>query len=193
MTSTHVSRWRDRAIALAVITSIGVPSTEAIAIDIPQEAPVPTTSLPNALVQARETDKTILDIAIESGRFEILRAALEAADLSSVFDGDGTFTLFAPSDEAFKKLAPDVLEELLLPEKRDKLVQLLTYHVVRRQVLSGELTNGTRLQTLQGAELPVTVGAGGVRVGGARVSMADVKASNGVLHVIDEVIIPPGF
>ncbi len=132
----------------------------------------------------------IVSVAVAAGTFETLAAALTAADLVETLQGEGPFTVFAPTDEAFAALPEGTLENLLLPENKDTLVQILTYHVVSGAVTSGDLTSG-EVETV--AELPLTVTVDGEKVmaNEANVVTADVQASNGVIHVIDTVLLPP--
>ena len=130
----------------------------------------------------------IVETATGAGQFTILAQALEAAGLVDVLKGEGPFTVFAPTDEAFRALPEGTLEELLQPENRDQLVAILTYHVVPGRVTSGELESG-EVETVQGSPVTVTVDSG-VMVDEANVIKADVQASNGVIHVIDKVILP---
>jgi uncharacterized surface protein with fasciclin (FAS1) repeats len=133
---------------------------------------------------------TIVDIAASNESFQTLTAALEAADLVSTLQGEGPFTVFAPTDEAFAALPPGTLEALLLPENKDILVSILTYHVVPGSVMSTDLTSGA-VPTAEGRSIMVDVSEAGVMVNNASVVMADIEASNGVVHVIDQVILPP--
>jgi uncharacterized surface protein with fasciclin (FAS1) repeats len=139
-----------------------------------------------AIVHAQD----IVDVAVGAGSFNTLVAAVQAAGLVDTLKGEGPFTVFAPTDEAFAALPEGTVESLLQPENRDTLVSILTYHVVPGKVMSGDLTNGMEAATVQGA--PVTIMTeGGVTVNGANVVTADIEASNGVIHVIDAVILPP--
>lgn len=132
----------------------------------------------------------IVDTAIAAGSFTTLVAAVEAAGLVDALRDDGPLTVFAPTDDAFAALPEGTVDSLLLPENRETLVSILTYHVVPGAVMSGDLTDGMEATTLQGA--PVTIMTeGGVTVNGANVVTADIEASNGVIHVIDSVILPP--
>lgn len=131
----------------------------------------------------------IVTIAVEAGQFNTLAAALEAADLVEVLQGEGPFTVFAPTDEAFAALPEGTLEELLLPENKEQLVSILTYHVVPGVVLSTDLESG-EVTTVEGSDVTVEVSEEGVTVDGANVISADIEASNGVIHVIDAVILP---
>lgn len=134
--------------------------------------------------------KDIVDTAAGAGSFGTLVAAVQAAGLVETLKGPGPFTVFAPTDEAFAKLPAGTVEDLLKPENKDRLVAVLTYHVVAGKVMSADLSNGMKAATVQGAAITVTT-EGGVKVNGANVVTADVAASNGVIHVIDSVILPP--
>jgi uncharacterized surface protein with fasciclin (FAS1) repeats len=140
-------------------------------------------------VNAQVKQQTVVDIAVSAGSFNTLTAALKAAGLVPVLEGKGPFTVFAPTDEAFAALPKGTLENLLKPENKDKLVKILTYHVVSGTVMSTDLKAG-KVVTVEGS--PVTIRLGKlVTVNDARVVKADIKASNGVIHVIDKVILPP--
>jgi uncharacterized surface protein with fasciclin (FAS1) repeats len=136
--------------------------------------------------------KTVVEVAAGDDRFETLVAAVEAAGLAERLSGDGPFTVFAPTDEAFGKLPEGTLDSLLKPENKDRLTAILTYHVLPAKVMSGDIA-GKQLDvdTVNGAKLPVDATGDGVAVGGAQVVAADVGASNGVIHVVDQVILPP--
>lgn len=133
--------------------------------------------------------KDIVDTAVDAGNFTTLVAAVEAAGLVETLKGEGPFTVFAPTDEAFAALPEGTVEDLLKPENRDQLVSILTYHVVPGKVMSTELADGTVVQSVQGDEITVAA-KGEVRVDEATVTTADIEASNGVIHVIDGVIMP---
>ncbi len=135
-------------------------------------------------------DKDIVDTAAAAGSFNTLAAALTAAGLVETLKGEGPFTVFAPTDAAFAALPAGTVEDLLKPENKDKLVSILTYHVVPGKVMSTDLTEGMKAKTVNGAEVTITLD-GGPKVNGAVISMPDVAASNGVIHVIDSVILPP--
>jgi uncharacterized surface protein with fasciclin (FAS1) repeats len=134
--------------------------------------------------------KDIVDIAVEAGSFGTLVAAVQAADLVETLKGAGPFTVFAPTDEAFAALPAGTVENLLKPENKAQLVAVLTYHVVPGKVMSGDLSNGMTAATVQGANVTIMT-EGGVKVNDANVVTADIEASNGVIHVIDKVILPP--
>ena len=132
----------------------------------------------------------IVDVAVEAGSFNTLAAALQAADLVNTLKGDGPFTVFAPTDEAFAKLPEGTVESLLQPENRDQLIAILTYHVVPGKVTSGEVVKLDSATTVNGQPITIKVKDGMVHIDNATVTTVDVAASNGVIHVIDEVILP---
>ena len=134
--------------------------------------------------------KDIVDTAVGAGQFNTLAAALEAADLVETLKGDGPFTVFAPTDEAFAKLPEGTVESLLQPENLDQLTAILTYHVVAGKVMAEDVVNLTAATTVNGSDVAIAVQDGGVRVNNANVIKTDIGASNGVIHVIDTVILP---
>lgn len=132
----------------------------------------------------------IVDTAVAAGQFNTLAAALDAADLIGTLKGDGPFTVFAPTDEAFAKLPEGTVESLLMPENRDQLVAILTYHVVPGKVLAKDVVELSTATTVNGSDVSIAVADGGVRIDNANVVATDIAASNGVIHVIDAVILP---
>ena len=139
---------------------------------------------------AEAPKKDIVDTAVSAGQFNTLVAAVQAADLVDVLKSDGPFTVFAPTDEAFGKLPPGTVDNLLKPENKDQLVAVLTYHVVPGKIMSDQVAGQTTsVTTVQGSELSVD-GTDGVMVDQATVVVADVEATNGVIHVIDTVVLP---
>lgn len=135
---------------------------------------------------------TIVEVASANDSFKTLVAAIQAADLAETLSGEGPFTVFAPSEEAFAALPPGTVDALLLPENKDKLVKILTYHVVPAKAVSTDLESG-EVATVAGDPVQVTVEEGGVKVNNASVVQADVMGSNGVIHVIDKVLLPPNL
>ena len=131
----------------------------------------------------------LVEKAVSAGSFNTLAAALKAADLVEALSGEGPFTVFAPTDEAFAALPEGTLASLLEPENKDKLAAILTYHVVAGRAYSDQLENGA-IESLQGSKLTVRVGEHGVTVGDATVASADIDTTNGVIHVIDRVLLP---
>ena len=140
--------------------------------------------------QAFAADKDIVDTAVGAGNFTTLAAALTAAGLVDTLKGAGPFTVFAPTDAAFAALPAGTVEDLLKPENKDKLIAILTYHVIAGKVMSTDLSEGLKAKTVNGAEVTITLD-GGAKVNGVVISTADIAASNGVIHVIDAVILPP--
>jgi uncharacterized surface protein with fasciclin (FAS1) repeats len=134
--------------------------------------------------------KDIVDTAVAAGQFNTLAAALEAADLVGTLKGDGPFTVFAPTDAAFAKLPEGTVESLLKPENRDQLVAILTYHVVPGEVTAADVVKLSEAKTVNGQDVAITVADSGVRINDANVIKTDIDASNGVIHVIDTVILP---
>ncbi len=139
---------------------------------------------------AKAAEKDIVDTAVGAGTFNTLVAAVQAADLVDTLKGDGPFTVFAPTDEAFAKLPAGTVEDLLKPENKDKLVAILTYHVVPGKVMSSDIAGKKAdVASVQGDTIAVDA-TDGVKVDEANVVTADIETSNGVIHVIDSVILP---
>lgn len=136
----------------------------------------------------KQMEKDIVDTAVGAGSFTTLAAALGAADLVDVLKGDGPFTVFAPTDEAFNKLPAGTVEALL--KDKEKLAAILTYHVVPGKVMSSDVIKLDSAKTVQGQSVGIQVKDGSVYIDNAKVAQADIKASNGVIHVIDSVILP---
>ena len=151
---------------------------------------VATIAAPLAMASTASLAKDIVDTAVSAGSFKTLVAAVKAAGLVDTLKGKGPFTVFAPTDEAFSKLPKGTVSSLLKPENRDKLKTILTYHVVSGKVMSSDIA-GKKMQaaTVQGSKLAIDA-TKGVMVGGAKVAKADINTSNGVIHVIDQVLIP---
>jgi uncharacterized surface protein with fasciclin (FAS1) repeats len=164
------------------------PAVEAPSVEAPAVPAAPTAPLAEATAAAG----TIVDIAAASDTFKTLVAALTEAELTEVLNGEGPFTVFAPTDEAFAALPEGTVEKLLLPENRETLVKVLTYHVVPGSITSDQIEAGD-VTTVEGSPATVAVTDGKVTVEGAAVVEADILASNGVIHAIDKVIMPPGL
>ena len=134
----------------------------------------------------------IVETAVNAGQFKTLVAAVQAADLGGALSGPGPFTVFAPTDEAFAKLPAGTVDDLLKPENRDKLIAVLKYHVVSGKVMAADIAGKkANVTTLQGSDISVDAMSGGVMINDATVITADIQASNGVIHVINKVILPP--
>lgn len=134
--------------------------------------------------------KDIVDVAAANPDFSTLVAAVKAADLVDALKGEGPLTVFAPTNAAFAKLPEGTVESLLLPENKDQLVSILTYHVVAGKVMAADVVKVTSATSLQGQDITVSVNDGTVMVDNATVTATDIGASNGVIHVIDTVIMP---
>ena len=136
-------------------------------------------------------DKNIPEVATAAGKFTTLLAAVKAAGLVETLVGKGPFTVFAPTDEAFGKLPAGTVDDLLKPENKQKLVDILTYHVVPGRVYSEDAVAAKSAKTVQGASISVSVGSDGAKINSSKLVMTDLDASNGVIHVIDAVLMPP--
>jgi len=147
------------------------------------------TALLAAPALAGGMSKDIVDTAVGAGDFGTLVAAVQAADLVDTLKGDGPFTVFAPTDAAFAALPEGTVENLLKPENKDQLIAVLTYHVVPGKVMSGDLVDDMKATTVQGGDVTIDLD-NGVMINDASVAAADIEASNGVIHVIDKVILP---
>jgi uncharacterized surface protein with fasciclin (FAS1) repeats len=130
---------------------------------------------------------TIVDVAVQAGKFNTLVQAVQAAGLVETLSGEGPFTVFAPTDEAFAQIPQETLQAVLAD--KEKLTAILTYHVVPGKLMAADVVRSTQLQTLQGQSITVST-EGGVRVDDANVIQTDIEADNGVIHVIDKVIMP---
>jgi uncharacterized surface protein with fasciclin (FAS1) repeats len=142
-------------------------------------------------MNARAAEKDIVDTAVAAGQFKTLASALDAAGLVDTLKGEGPFTVFAPTDEAFAKLPDGTLEDLLKPENKDQLVAILTYHVVPGKVMAADVVKLDEAKTVNGKMVNIKVKGDTAMVNKAKVTKADIAASNGVIHVIDTVILPP--
>ena len=155
-----------------------------------QPATPPATTTPTPASTPVPVQKDIVQTAVADGRFTTLVAAVQAADLATTLSGPGPFTVFAPTDDAFKKLPPGTVETLL-KDPKGQLSQILLYHVVPGKLMAADVVKQTSLATVQGKPLNVTVKNQTVMVDGATVVITDIETKNGVIHVIDSVMIPP--
>ncbi len=185
-------------VLIAVLLSACAPAATPVPTVIPTMQPAPTLApsptAPAILVPptgSTTKPETIVDIAVADGNFKTLVAALTAAGLDKTLAGDGPFTVFAPTDAAFAKLPAGTVESLLKPENKDQLVQILTYHVVAGKVLAADVVKLTSADTVAKLPVSIKVDMGKVTVNDAVVSKTDIMASNGVIHVIDSVLLPP--
>lgn len=144
------------------------------------------------LSAARQDTRDVVDTAVAAGSFQTLAKALTAADLIATLKGPGPFTVFAPTDEAFAKLPAGTVESLLKPENKAKLQRILTYHVVAGKVMAADVVKMSSATAVSGDTMSIAATGGGVTVDAAKVVQTDIVASNGVIHVIDAVILPQG-
>jgi uncharacterized surface protein with fasciclin (FAS1) repeats len=140
---------------------------------------------------AYAADKDIIDTAVAAGQFKTLAAALGSAGLVATLKGPGPFTVFAPTDAAFAKLPPGTVENLLKPENKEQLTAILTYHVVSGTVKASQVATLKQAKSLNGKMLNVMVQNGTVSINEAKVTTTDIGATNGVIHIVDTVILPP--
>jgi len=138
-------------------------------------------------------DKDIVDLAVSTDMLSTLVSAVKQAELVMTLKGEGPYTVFAPTNEAFAELPDGVLELLLMPANKDKLVKILTYHVVAGNITSDQLTDGQLAETVEGSDVVVTKKQGKVKINNADVLKANVVAKNGVVHVINKVLLPADF
>ncbi|MBE9004769.1 fasciclin domain-containing protein [Fortiea sp. LEGE XX443] len=173
----------------------GSQATPSETVPTPVTPPAETPSKPTTEVPTTGTSnqkQNVVTLAESNSSFKILTQALKAAGLTETLKGAGPFTIFAPTDAAFAKLPQDALKDLLKPENKEVLVKILTYHVVSGKVLSSDLKSG-QVTSLQGDPIMVKVGGSGVVINDGKVIQADIQGSNGVIHAIDNVILPPSL
>ncbi|MFP4297296.1 MAG: fasciclin domain-containing protein [Spirulinaceae cyanobacterium] len=196
MMSKFVPQWlKIGIVGLSAIAFLGACNTTDTA-----ETTEPDTTVEPAEMEedtpmdetAMMDEETIVAVATESESFSTLAQAIEAAGLADTLAADGPFTVFAPTDEAFAALPEGTLDSLLLPENQETLTQILTYHVIPAEVMAADVTAGA-VDTVAGTPLEIMVddATGNVMVNGANVVQTDISASNGVIHAIDEVLLPP--
>lgn len=167
-----------------VMTKVGISGLALLGLSIPASAQhMAATSYDNP-------EKDIVETAVAAGSFKTLVAAVKAAGLVETLQGEGPFTVFAPTDAAFAKLPAGTVDSLLQPENRDKLVAILTYHVVPGRLMASDVVRSSSLKTVQGQMLEVSARNGKAMVGGATILKTDIGTSNGVIHVIDSVVLP---
>lgn len=143
-----------------------------------------------AMADCGTCDKTVVEVAVQGDDFSTLVAAVKAAGLVETLSGDGPFTVFAPTNEAFAKLPEGTVEDLLKPENKEKLISILTYHVVPGKVMAKDVVKLDKAKTVQGSNVKIKVKDGTVMIDKAKVAKADISCKNGVIHVIDKVILP---
>jgi uncharacterized surface protein with fasciclin (FAS1) repeats len=176
------------AVAAVTLAACGSSSTNATSESTTSASPEATSSSPESSTPAAAG--TIVDVAAANPDFSTLVTAVQAAGLVETLNGAGPFTVFAPTNEAFAALPAGLLDKLLLPENKETLTKILTYHVLPAQVMAADVTPGM-VATVEGSDITITTD-GGVKVNDATVTATDVEASNGVIHVIDKVLVPAG-
>ena len=178
-----------KKLKLVSLALVGFAVTTLVSCNAPKEQVEETTS-DSTQVVAEEVSNTVVDIAIGSADHGTLVAAVTAAGLVETLSGTGPFTIFAPTNAAFDALPAGTVEDLLKPENKEKLTAVLTYHVVAGNVMSSQLTDGQKVATLNGQELTVAIKDGVVTINGTKVIAADLAGSNGVIHVVEGVLLP---
>ncbi|MFT3890749.1 MAG: fasciclin domain-containing protein [Anaerolineales bacterium] len=170
--------------ALAACAPAATPTAAPTAMPEPTSTPEPTATPEPVL-------SDIVDTAVADGRFTTLVAAVQAAELVDTLKGEGPFTVFAPTDDAFAKLPAGTLDELLKPENKQKLSDILLYHVVSGKVMAADVAGMTSATTVLGKDVTIKADMGNVYINDAKVILTDIETSNGVIHVIDSVLLPP--
>ena len=173
-------------IVTALVLAACAPAAPA---ETPAEAPAQPEPQPTVMPEPEPMD--IVDIAVADGRFETLVAAVTAAELVDTLKGEGPFTVFAPTDDAFAALPEGTLDNLLLPENKQALTDILLYHVVSGKVMAADVAGLESATTVLGKDVAIKVDMGNVYINDAKVIITDIETSNGVIHVIDSVILPP--
>uniref|UniRef100_UPI004047582B fasciclin domain-containing protein n=1 Tax=Algoriphagus sp. TaxID=1872435 RepID=UPI004047582B len=174
---------------LVSLALVGFAVTSLVSCNAPKEQ-VEETASDSTEVVAEVVSNTVVDIAIGSADHSTLVAAVKAAGLVETLSGTGPFTIFAPTNAAFDALPAGTVEDLLKPENKEKLTAVLTYHVVAGNVMSSQLADGQKVATLNGQELTVAIKDGVVTINGTKVIAADLAGSNGVIHVVEGVLLP---
>uniref|UniRef100_UPI004047CB54 fasciclin domain-containing protein n=1 Tax=Algoriphagus sp. TaxID=1872435 RepID=UPI004047CB54 len=174
---------------LVSLALVGFAVTSLVSCNAPKEQ-VKETASDSTEVVAEVVSNTVVDIAVGSADHSTLVAAVTAAGLVETLSGTGPFTIFAPTNAAFDALPAGTVEDLLKPENKEKLTAVLTYHVVAGNVMSSQLADGQKVATLNGQELTVAIKDGVVTINGTKVIAADLAGSNGVIHVVEGVLLP---
>ena len=174
---------------LVSLALVGFAVTSLVSCNAPKEQ-VEETASDSTEVVAEVVSNTVVDIAVGSADHSTLVAAVTAAGLVETLSGTGPFTIFAPTNAAFDALPAGTVEDLLKPENKEKLTAVLTYHVVAGNVMSSQLADGQKVATLNGQELTVAIKYGVVTINGTKVIAADLAGSNGVIHVVEGVLLP---
>jgi uncharacterized surface protein with fasciclin (FAS1) repeats len=179
--------YRFQSLAFAATLTLAL---AACSDDDATTTPPPASGGSSSGTPAPETPSDIVDTAVSADQFTTLVAAVQAADLEATLRGPGPFTVFAPTDAAFAKLPAGTVEDLVKPENKEKLTAILTYHVVSGRVTAADVAGLTSATTVNGQDVTVGASDGAVTINDAKVVQADVEASNGIIHVIDTVLLP---
>ncbi len=179
------------SILAILLFACGGPQNSAENADASESTESSQTEEQTAEAEETAAQPDVVDLAMETSNLSTLVAAVKAADLVSTLKGEGPFTVFAPTNAAFDALPDGTLDNLLKPENKQQLADILTYHVVAGKVMSTDLSDGMSATTVNGADITVSIQDGTVKINDATVTTADVEASNGVVHIIDTVIMPP--
>jgi transforming growth factor-beta-induced protein len=177
-------------VVVLMMAACAAPAAPAPATPAPATTPAPEPTPEPTPEPVEEAELNIVETAIAAGNFETLVAAVSAAGLADALSGEGPFTVFAPTDEAFAAL-PDGLVASLLEDPEGQLTQILLYHVLSGQVMAADVTDGLEAETLQGSTVSFSISDGVAMINGATIIATDIETSNGVIHVIDAVILPP--
>ena len=180
-----------RPVDPAAITSIGFTIADKKAGPFEFEIEYVKAVFEDAKPPSSDPSGTIVDVAAEAGSFKTLLAAAAAADLAGALSGEGSFTVFAPTDEAFSRLPAGTVDNLLKPENKQQLADILKYHVIAGRITLAKALEAGECVTLHGGALSATFADGRVRIGSAALIQADISATNGIIHVVDQVLLPP--
>ncbi len=193
MTKKTTPRTPRRLVAGLAVGALAFTACGSDSNDAEEPAPVEEdASADEEEAMEEESAGTIVDVAVGAGTFDTLVAAVTAADLAETLSSEGPFTVFAPTDDAFAALPDGLVDALLLPENKDALVAILTYHVLGAEVPSSDVAPGA-VATVQGEEITIAADGDTLTVNDATIVAVDVEADNGVIHVIDSVLVPPSI
>lgn len=184
-------------ISLAALSACAQPATQTPIATVPPDASTPVSTVPPATPNETTGDRNLAELATSAaneGQFQTLTQAVKAAGLTDQLAAPGPYTVFAPTDAAFAALPKTTLDNLLQPANKQQLAQLLAYHVIPGRLTSNQLQSG-QVKTVEGSPVTIDVDTANntVTINGARVTQADIPASNGIVHVVDQVILPPNF
>jgi uncharacterized surface protein with fasciclin (FAS1) repeats len=177
---------------LGLVTAMGACAAPDSTSTAPTESPIAASTPESPIVSEDSTNTTLGQVVANDDSFSTLNTAIQAAGLEATLNEPGPYTIFAPTNEAFEALPEGTVDKLLLPENREALQQVLSYHIIPGNVTSADITPG-EVNTVEGSPVSINTDAGEVTVGEATVVEPDIVAGNGVVHAIDEVLLPPSF